>query len=383
MHVVLTIAGLSLKFGGPSRSVPALASALANEDVDVDLIACAGHAAENTSISPESARVHLRLMRERARRYQWRARGNDFFSAIAKCVLKNSVIHDNGLWLPTNHAVAVAGEILKRPLLISPRGMLSPWELRHRRWKKSLAWILFQRGDLRRAFALHATSEKEANDFRAVGYRGPVAIVPNGVAIPELSGPRPRSNSPRRAICVTRIHRKKGLLDLIEAWSRVRPPGWRMVIAGSDEDRHRQELEAEIKAKRLTESFEFVGVVESEQRKTLYRGADLFILPSHSENFGMSIAEALAASVPVVTTKGTPWSELNEYQCGWWTDIGAESLAVALKDATQLPDDARSEMGRRGRKLVMEKYSWPNVAKKMKNIYAWVLGRAPQPDCVV
>src|SRR4051812_27318922 len=116
MRVVLTIAGLSPEFGGPSRSVPALADALANEEVDVDLIACAPRRNESASVLPASPRVRTQLLPNRARRYQWRPPGNDLFGAIVQLAASDTVIHDNGLWLPTNHAVAVAGQVLRRPL---------------------------------------------------------------------------------------------------------------------------------------------------------------------------------------------------------------------------------------------------------------------------
>jgi glycosyltransferase involved in cell wall biosynthesis len=383
MKLVLTIAGLSPEFGGPSRSVPALAEAMAREDVVVDLITCESQGGYGSPVLPNQELVRTQLLPARSREGRWQARRNDFFCAL--CETSNgmdTVIHDNGLWLPTNHAVAGAARFLNRPLLISPRGMLTSWASAHHRWKKRAAWTLFQQRDLFSASALHGTSEQEAIDFRKTGYRGPIAIVPNGVELPELMDEPPIARDTRTALCVTRIHPVKGLMNLVEAWSTARPGGWRMIIAGSDEEGHRAELESAVAARGLTGVFEFVGPVEGEQKQKLYREADLFILPSHSENFGMSIAEALAHNLPVITTRGTPWKDLIECHCGWWVEIGADPLARALAEVTQMDDQTRRQMGERGRQLVAQEYSWSRVAKEMKSVYQWLLGRGERPQCV-
>ena len=386
INLFLTIAGLAPEFGGPSESVPALAEALARENVDVDLITCESFPQHQAPRLPDAQLVRANVLSLWARRAQWRARNNDFFRALGNFARGNdTVIHDNGLWLPTNHAVATAARFSKRPLLISPRGMLSQWERQYRAWKKKIAWRIFQRSDLFGATALHATSEQEATAFRDIGYDGPIAIVPNGVELPQApkSEPRTVKGEERIALCVTRLHPKKGLLDLIEAWSEVQPAGWRMVIAGADEDGHRAELEAAIAWRRLTGVFEFVGSVNAEQRQALYNKADLFVLPSRSENFGMSIAEALAHSLPVITTKGTPWKDLMDHRCGWWVEVGVAPLAKALREAVNLSQEQRLQIGQRGREIVVKKYSWSRVAREMKSVYEWLLGYAERPACVL
>jgi len=386
MKLVLTIAGLSPEFGGPSRSVPALAEALAREDVDVDLITCESQRGYGSPVLPDVKLVRTQLLPMRSREGRWRAARNDFFGALCETTSGiDTVIHDNGLWLPTNHAVTAAARHLKRRLVISPRGMLTAWASSHHGVKKKIAWALFQRRDLSTASALHATSEEELNNCRQAGFRGPVAIVPNGIGLAELtsvSGLPTPSSQIRTALFVGRLHPVKGLMNLIQAWNEVRPNGWRMVVAGGDQDGHRAELESEIAARGLTDVFEFVGPVEGQQKEKLYRDADLFVLPSYSENFGMSAAEALASGLPVITTRGTPWKDLIEHRCGWWVEIAPAALAQALGEATQMDDETRRGMGERGRQLVAQKYSWSRVAKEMKSVYQWLLGRGERPQCV-
>ena len=128
--------------------------------------------------------------------------------------------------------------------------------------------------------------------------------------------------------------------------------------------------------------FSFAGPVQEARKWDFFARADLFVLPSFSENFGLVVGEALAAGVPAITTRGTPWQELVTQRCGWWVDVGVEPLAAALREAVACSDAERAEMGRRGRRLVEEKYAWPAVARQMKAFYEWVLGGGPTPGCV-
>jgi len=336
-----------------------------------------------------------------ARRAQWIPR--------FKCVLRErciaagaQIVHDTGLWLLTNHAAAAVGEELNLPRIVSPRGMLTGWALRHKRWKKRIAWILYQRRDLQTAHVLHATSPAEVADFRNAGLTQPVAMIPNGVERPSLSASdgeragvrcaensvtQPSTPNPqpplRTALFLGRIHPIKGLLDLVKAWALVRPQGWRVIIAGGGEAGHAAELKAEIRKLQLETDFEFVEPVQGDAKWSLYRRADLFLLPSHSENFGIVVAEALASGVPVITTRATPWEELVTHRCGWWTENGPEPLAAALRDALSRTDEERREMGRRGRQLVEQKYSWPGIAAQVHAVYRWMLGEGEKPECVV
>jgi glycosyltransferase involved in cell wall biosynthesis len=242
---------------------------------------------------------------------------------------------------------------------------------------------LWEKRFLQQASLLHATADQEVQNPRKLGLRNPMAVVPVGVELPQQIALHPRQSKQQRvALFISRIHPKKGLLNLVRAWDLVRPEGWRVVIAGPDSNRHQAVVRQAVQAAGLANCFEFTGPVYDAAKWSLYESADLFILPTYSENFGIVIAEALAAGVPVITTKGAPWAELHAHRCGWWIDIGAEPLAAALREAASLSDQQRYEMGQRGRRLVEEKYSWPRIARDLLAVYEWVLNGGTPPACV-
>ena len=317
----------------------------------------------------------------RAGRYSPRTWHRQFKEALAKAARAHDVIvYDVGLWLPQNHFVAKVARARKLPLIISPRGMLSRRALEVSRWKKRLAWFAYQRADLRRAAVLHVTSEAEAQDCRRRGLTQPIAVVPNGIDVPSdfqrRAGPNGRMRS---ALFLSRLHPIKGLKDLVEAWARVRPVGWRMVVAGPDEDGHQREIETLVKTLGLDEQFQFIGPVGGKEKWDLYAAADLFVLPSYSESFGQVVGEALAAGVPVITTRATPWQKIESSRCGWWIETGVERLAGALQTATQLCVSDLADMGRRGRELVLSNYSWQSSAERLLSVMQWLIGKADKP----
>jgi glycosyltransferase involved in cell wall biosynthesis len=297
--------------------------------------------------------------------------------------LPAALIHDHGIWLASNRAAVRVAAKRSVARIVSPRGMLSEWSLAHRGWRKRMAWLAYQKRDLEVADALHATSELEAGEIRAAGIGVPIAVIPNGVDIPPLPARDPAApGRTRRFLFLSRIHPKKGLETLVEAWRVARPAGWELVIAGPDERGHRAEIERRARALGTDSGIRFREAVPDPEKWDLYGAADVFVLPTSSENFGGVVAEALASAVPVITTRATPWSSLVEGRCGWWTELGVEPLAAAIGEAASLPDTARREMGARGRRLVEERFGWPSIARRMLEVYEWLAGRRDAPESV-
>lgn len=377
-----TIARVALADGGPSRTVVALCRALAAEGARIELLAGSVESAD-LGIPVRVSGTIRRWGREQPRRGR--------FAALVEERIRQGgfgIVHDHGIWLTSNRAAADAAARAGVSRIVSPRGMLSGWALAWRGRRKRAAWLAFQRRDLRTADALHATSDLEAREIRATGIEVPVAVVPNGVDLPPITGRSStdavdrRGGRPRRLLFLSRIHPKKGLADLIDAWGTARPEGWELVIAGPDEGGHRAEIEARARALGSAGAVRFQDPVPDTGKWDLYRTADLFVLPSLSENFGLVVAEALASGVPVITTHAAPWEALGERKCGWWTETGAAPLARAIAEATGIGDEERRAMGARGRLLVEERFGWSAVARRMLVVYRWLAGEAGAPECV-
>ena len=331
------------------------------------------------------------------------------------------VIHVHGLWDPFLHRVARWGRSRHVPYVVSPQGMLTPWSLSQKWLKKRLAMALYQGHDLTNAALLHATAESEVEDIRRIGLRQPIVIAPFGIDIPQVPATRLRGLSNRAAgrmaLFISRMHPKKGLPNLLAAWASLKPhpsahqpaaERWHLVIAGPDEAGHKAALLVQAatlglsvcdcpvpSSGRLPREADviFTGPVFDEQKSLLYQEADLFVLPTHSENFGVVILEALACGVPVITTKGAPWQNVEDVgrpdrepgqpaRAGWWIDIGVEPLASALRQAMRATDGERAAIGDNGRWLAGERYSWRAAARTMKDAYEWLVAGGPPPPCI-
>lgn len=388
MHIVLTISSLDRTAGGTSSAVAAMAQHLAGRDCDVSVVSLESDQPLLDEAGTKEGTPTVTLVQRDAP--LWGAWQN--LSRFGRALRKegemhsNVVVHDNGIWLPVNHRVATTTRSLACPRVVSPHGMLEPWSMSQGAWKKKAAWWLYQKRDLQAAEVVVATAEQEARNIRALGVDGPIAIVPNGVdrpdSLPSVDDGTSGGREKRRVLFLSRIHQKKGLLNLVEAWRQLHPNGWEVVIAGPDENGHEAEVRQRISQCGVKEDFVFTGPVKGTEKWKLYQSADLFVLPTHSENFGIVVAEALSCGVPVITTRGAPWSDLVDHECGWWIDVGVDPLAEALDRAISVSAADRAAMGRRGRELVDRKYTWPQVAAALQSVYAWVLGEQRRPECM-
>jgi glycosyltransferase involved in cell wall biosynthesis len=156
---------------------------------------------------------------------------------------------------------------------------------------------------------------------------------------------------------------------LIEAWRRVRPGSWRLVIAGPDEGGHQAAIERQIDAAGLPGEITLIGPVEGEKKMKLFSESELFVLPTYSENFGIAIGEALAHSLPVLTTTGAPWSQLGDWQCGWQVHTSVDGLVHGLEVATSCDRATLAEMGRRGRELIASRFQWNDLVRDFTTMY--------------
>jgi glycosyltransferase involved in cell wall biosynthesis len=388
--------------------------------------------------------------------------------------VKADIVHNHGLWMWPNAYAREAAVAARKPLVISPRGMLEAWSLNRSRWRKAVAWRLFEKKNLQSAAMFHATAASEARSIEesfshrltridadrvraaaqtglgenartkvTLGARGaslneedlrltnlklktttgvPVVVAPNGVDLPDLElrpgrgmleERFPELKGRRWVVFMSRLHPKKGIDVLLRAWRAQqnveqgktegvsvkqcfgravqdgRQEGERrqqtetlphrhtetprrgavLVLAGSDLTGYRREVEKMVRELGVQDSVVIAGEVQGKMKDALLANADLFVLPSYSENFGIVVAEAMAWGRPVIASTGTPWKEVAEVGAGWWVKPEEEALAGALAQAIGKGREELEAKGARGRALVQERYTWSAPARKLIDAY--------------
>ena len=361
LHIVPTVARES---GGPARSTQGLVAALRQNGVEAWLLSMTP--GEEPWLSGFDASAFLSV--DSRGYFAWK---RVVRKAIEK--LRPDLLHLHQIWTLDLHAAAVVAREMKIPYVLAPRGSLEPWALAQKALKKKIAMALYQRYDLNHAVALHATAEAEAKQFEALGLRAPIFLSVNAVNVPEyLPDWNQHADGKRRVLFLSRVHYKKGLLELVQAWGLARPRGWKVEIVGFDSDGYLEKCLNVARQLGVEEDFIYTGSLQDEAKWSAYRRADLFVLPSYSENFGIVVAEALYAGLPVITTKGTPWREIDG-TCGWWVDLGIEPLAKAIRHAVDLSDAERCAMGAVGRKMIEANFMWKPVVMKLRDAYQKLL----------
>lgn len=298
------------------------------------------------------------------------------------------LVHLHGLWMYPSCVSLQWNHLRHKPLMISPQGMLDPWALKNSAWKKMIAGWLYEDRNLRSAACIHALCESEYQSIRAYGLKNPVCIIPNGVDLPEddpkLVAPWRDAIKPDRKVMLFlgRIHPKKGLSNLVEAWSRVKPKEWILVIAGWDQRGYENQLKKLVVESGLIEEVIFLGSVFEDMKKACLQNADAFILPSYSEGLPISILEAWSYSLPVIMSAQCNIPQ--GFAGGAAVEVRPEvdSIAEGLKSFFSFSAPECRAMGLRGRNLVETRFSWPQIADQMVSVYQWILGQGPRPDCV-
>ena len=284
-----------------------------------------------------------------------------------------SIVHLHGIWSPFMHKVVIAATRRAVPIVWSMHGMLSPWAMKYKRWKKAPVWWLWQKRDLLKATLIHATSEQECSDIARRGLSVPTTSIPLGTC---LHDPIPWDRRENTVLFVGRLNPIKAIDNLINAWrlmidvsDDIVKSGWTMRIVGSYDIGYRQQLESLAYKLGVSDSVKFIGPLYCNELDAEYKKAKLLVLPSHTENFGGVVVDALSWGVPVVASTNTPWRVLEEAECGRWVSNSPNELGKVLRNLLSLGDRELYEMGGRGRKLVEERYTWGAVADQMLAAY--------------
>ena len=299
------------------------------------------------------------------------------------------VIHSHGIWMYPSRAAWQASRKTDAPIIVSPRGMLDRWALQNSAWKKRLIGTLFEYRFLREKAYFHALNVNEAESMRDFGIRQPIFVIPNGSECPDHEEKcllERKESRKKRLLLIGRVHPKKGLECLIRSWGKlVRDTPhlrkkWQLAIAGWDDGGHIERYRALARDQSCGDSLEWFGPTYGEEKVALLKNSDAFILPSFSEGLPMSIIEAWSYGLPVLMTRACNLSEGFTADAAIEIDATDAGVEAGLTQLTTLSTERLREIGRKGRELVVKRFTWNQQVERTQEVYEWLLGTARKPS---
>ena len=303
-----------------------------------------------------------------------------------------NIIHQHGIWVPISKLSLQANKKHKGIVIIQPHGYLEPYSLNMSKLKKKLAYYIFEKANLERARLLIACSHEEYLNLKVMFPSKDIAIIPNGVSesFYKANSKKDYFDSDKylgrkNMLFLSRIHPLKGLVRLLNIYAEIDKEtreNWNVIIAGIDQENHSQELKKIAKKLKIENFVYFEGEKFKDEKVNIMSSADLFILPTFSENYGVVVAESLSRGVPVLTTKAAPWSLLEKEQCGFWADDNEAGIKTKLDKAMSLPDDELRIMGGKGKVIAKDYFLWGGIVYKTIELYYWLLNGGEKPNFV-
>uniref|UniRef100_UPI004029BFE3 glycosyltransferase n=1 Tax=Prevotella sp. TaxID=59823 RepID=UPI004029BFE3 len=360
MKIIHYIPSLDRTWGGTSTYMQVLAKPL-GKLAEVHIMT---HASENP-LPMENCNVHD-IPHYRPFSMSWRKTVGDLLD-----VIKPDIVHVNCCWTPDCAMIQRLAQKRGYKVVLTPHGMLEPWIIKRHYWTRKVpALLLYQKAAVRKADCIQSTAESERDNLLKLGYNTNIKVVRLGIDADGIEMKRSWKKT-RQILFLSRVHVKKGINFLIEAAAALRSElqGYKILVAGEGDADYVAEMKRMIADNGLQDIVQLVGGVYGDEKWRQFQTSDFFVLPTHSENFGLAIAESLASGTPVITTVGTPWNDLNDSNSGAWIEIGTQPLTETLRKFLALSDEELEAMGRNGRKLIEEKYSANVMAEEMMEVY--------------
>ena len=376
MRILQTISGMSVSSGGPSTCTRDLLDGLESIQTNtVDLLTFTSPRGDNLG---KDSRWLIEVTDDRRTPLQI---SSNFKQALFQS--EYDLYHCNALWMYCNHLTCRYARHIGKPYVLSPHGMLYPTALAIKSWKKKpMLWTWFNR-DIHHASCIHATCEDEMRFCRQFGYKGPIAVIPNPVVIPQCVSMKETIDPHFTIGYLGRLDPIKRVENLLKGAALALKNGCRsftIEIMGSGSSEYEQFLRNETSRFGLNDIVQFVGFVSGSDKYDRLRRLRALFVPSLQENFGMIVPEALICGTPVYASFGTPWYELEQNNCGWWRDNTPETIAEVIYELMSLDDEALLAKGYNGRMLIEEKYEQHKIARMMLDLYHWLITGADKPD---
>lgn len=374
MKILQTIAGFGTHSGGTSTCTYDLLSAMHCIGYDIDLMTL-----RTDDLMGQGENWIKALANDALTPYGYSHNMQQFLKH-----LDYDIYHTNGMWMYCNHATCCIARKKNKPYIITPHGMLYPQALARSAWKKKLMLTIGGvNKDLKLADCIHCTCMEEMKHYRDLGYKNPVAVIPNPVPIPSFIDELTSERKIKRIGFLGRLHPRKNVEALLDAWIMLgtKVKDAQLVIMGKGDFAYEKMLKEKVKESEMM-NVEFAGFVNGRDKFERLASLTALCVPSDFENFGMIVTEALSVGTPVIASLGTPWQELNARHCGYWVSNDVQTLAETIEQVLSLPEDEIQRMGENGKRLVQEKYQDTQVARMMQQLYDWILAKGTKPEFV-
>lgn len=386
MRLISIIENLANEYGGPANSLPNLLNSLKKELAIESVIYSISWADCERNFYVERFKipwVNCKSSGLNKIRYS-----RELKKKLVNDVESDDIIFSNNLW---NYPAYLAFKLSKNkavPHIVSIRGALYPWSISQGRWRKKLAWYFFQKKALQNASLIHVTCKDEMNAVRNLGIKTPIALVPHGIDFEEHQSLVLKETAlkslnldlgKKYVLFMSRLHKKKGLDLLLDIWVKIskKNPDWCLLIVGPDYSDYSSKI-SELSTKyNLTDNIKVLGMLTGQEKINAFSCSDFFVLPSYSENFGVVIGEALASGLPVVTTTGTPWSDIKVNVCGKYIELTRENLNDALLEMMKLNQSELSLMSNNAKNLIKRDYSWSKQSLKFSKAIDFLINDEP------
>jgi glycosyltransferase involved in cell wall biosynthesis len=391
LRILHVIASLAPRYGGPSKVCAELCDELARRGEQVSIFTTDVDGPGRLDV-PLDRPARVGAAEVRYFPVQWPRRfvmSWPLARALRTAIPRHDIVHIHSLYLFPS---TVAAHYCRRagvPYLVRPHGTLDPYMFRRHRARKWVYERLFEWRNLRRAAALHFTSLEEEELTRPLGLPTPGVVVPPGVHVERYrpmngteAAPWGETRGRRVILFLGRLNFKKGLDLLARAFVELarRRPDVHLVLAGPDDDDYGRAVRGWLAQGGVADRCTFTGMLEGSSKLAAFHHAEVFVLPSYSENFGVAVVEAMACGLPVVISdRVNIWREVAHAGAG--RVVPCDAAAVSLGLASVLDDPGRDAMGERGRRLVTERFTWAAAGARMLDAYHGILDRREVRAC--
>ena len=386
MNILIITPYLGKTYGGTSQVVTELASSLGQLNHTIDVITTTANDVGKLEVVTDQ---WIQQNSYRVRYFPTWHRSDFVVSPALLFWLSNhlkdyDLVHTHTLFAPLITCAHSICRFQKVPYIITPHGMLEPWALSYKAWKKRIYYRLFERSALCHASAIHVLASSEAQHVQALGYCQTVTV-PNGIYQSDFStlqNPElfyqafPETCNKTLVLFLGRIDPKKGLDLLAPAFAKAQSqfPNTHLIVAGPDSINFTPTAQAYFAQASCSEAVTFTGMLTGELKQAALAAASIYVAPSYSEGFSMSVLEGMATGLPCIITVGCNFPEAATAQAAHVVPISSQAIGTALVQCLK-NEAAAQALGHRARKFVLQNYTWEQSSEKLRQIYGSVVAR--------